>query len=47
MTMGIPVARFEGALIRLRQVAMKVKDESASGEDVSDEYGDLAVKITR
>ncbi len=45
MTMGIPVDRFEDALIRLRQIAVKVKDESASGEDVSDEYVDLQSRL--
>lgn len=45
LTMGVPVDRFEEALVRLRQIAVKVKDESASGEDVSDEYVDLESQL--
>ncbi len=45
MTIGVPVDRFEDALLRFRQIAVKVKDEQASGEDVSDEYVDLQSRL--
>jgi hypothetical protein len=45
MTLGVPVDEFEKALVRLRQIAVKVKDEQASGQDVSDEYTDLQSRL--
>ncbi len=45
LTLGMPVDEFEKALVRLRQIAVKVKDEQASGQDVSDEYTDLQSRL--
>jgi hypothetical protein len=45
MTLGVPVDEFEKALVRLRQIAVQVKDEQASGQDVSDEYTDLQSRL--
>jgi hypothetical protein len=45
MTIGVPVDYFEQALRRLRGLAIRVIDESASGEDVTDEYVDLDSRL--
>ena len=45
ITIGVPVGNFESALRRLRGVALKVIDENASGEDVTDEYVDLQSQV--
>ena len=45
ITMGVPVDEFELALRRLRDISLKVLDENASGEDVTDEYVDLQSEV--
>ena len=45
MTLGIPVDQFERALTRLRELAIRVLDENASGEDVTDQYVDLQSEL--
>jgi hypothetical protein len=45
MTLGIPVDQFEQALTRLRGLAIRVLDENASGEDVTDQYVDLQSQL--
>ncbi|NWG06590.1 MAG: DUF4349 domain-containing protein [Chloroflexi bacterium] len=45
MTLGIPVDQFERALTRLRELAVRVLDENASGEDVTDQYVDLQSEL--
>jgi hypothetical protein len=44
-TIGVPVDAFEVALRRLRSMAIKVVDENASGQDVSEEYVDLESRL--
>ncbi len=44
-TIGVPVDAFETALRRLRSLAVKVVDETASGQDVSEEYTDLESRL--
>jgi hypothetical protein len=44
-TIGVPVDAFEVALRRLRTLALKVVDETASGQDVSEEYVDLESRL--
>ncbi len=44
-TIGVPVDAFEVALRRLRSMAIKVVDETASGQDVSEEYVDLESRL--
>jgi hypothetical protein len=46
VTMGVPVSGFERALNRLRGISIKVLDETASGEDVTDQYVDLQSQLT-
>ncbi|MDP1544449.1 MAG: DUF4349 domain-containing protein, partial [Anaerolineales bacterium] len=46
ITIGVPVQQFERALNRLRGIAVKVLDESAAGEDVTDQYVDLQSQLT-
>lgn len=46
VTIGVPVQQFERTLSRLRGLAVKVLDESASGEDVTDQYVDLQSQLT-
>jgi len=46
ITMGVPVEQFERALNRLRGLSVKVLDETASGEDVTDQYVDLQSQLT-
>lgn len=41
MTIGVPSDQFETALRRLRGLAVRVIDESAAGEDVTDQFVDL------
>ena len=43
--MGVPVDEFERALNRLRDLSVRVLDESASGEDVTDQYVDLQSEL--
>ncbi|MGB8981367.1 MAG: DUF4349 domain-containing protein [Anaerolineales bacterium] len=46
VTVGIPVDQFERVLIRLRDLAVRVVDESATGDDVTDQYVDLQSELT-
>jgi len=46
VTLGVPVDEFEKVLSRLRGLALEVKDESASGDDVTDQYVDLQSQLT-
>lgn len=46
LTIGLPVEQFERALSRLRALSIKVLDETASGEDVTDQYVDLESQLT-
>ena len=45
VTLGIPVDEFEHALNRLRDLSIRVLDENASGEDVTDQYVDLQSQL--
>ena len=45
MTIGVPVDQFERAVRRLRGLAIQVVDETASGQDVTDEYVDLQSRL--
>ncbi len=45
ITMGVPVEEFERALRRLRELAIQVLDENATGEDVTDQYVDLQSQL--
>jgi hypothetical protein len=45
ITLGVPVDQFELAMRRLRNMAVRVMDESASGQDVTDEYVDLQSRL--
>ncbi len=46
LTMGVPVDQFENALRRLRSLAVRVLDDTASGQDVTDQYVDLQSQLT-
>ena len=45
ITLGVPVDQFERAMRRLRSLALRVVDETASGQDVTDEYVDLQSRL--
>jgi hypothetical protein len=45
MTIGIPVDQFEHALVRFRDLSIRVLDENATGEDVTDQYVDLQSQL--
>ncbi len=45
LTLGVPVDRFEQALRRLRELAVRVLNENATGQDVTDEYVDLESRL--
>ena len=45
MTMGVPVDQFEVAQRRLRGLALEVQNDTASGQDVSDEFVDLQSRL--
>lgn len=45
ITVGIPVEQFERALVRLRDLAVRVMDENASGDDVTEQYVDLQSQL--
>ena len=45
ITLGVPVAEFERVLTRLRGLALRVVDETASGDDVTDQYVDLQSQL--
>jgi hypothetical protein len=44
-TIAVPVEMFESVLRRLRGLAVKVVDETASGQDVTEEYTDLESRL--
>jgi len=46
ITIGIPVDEFEHALNRLRDLSIRVLDENATGEDVTNQYVDLQSQLT-
>jgi hypothetical protein len=46
MTMGIPSDQFEVTQRRLRGLALEVQNDTASGQDVSQEYVDLQSRLT-
>lgn len=46
ITLGVPVDQFERTLSRLRGLSVRVLDETASGEDVTDQYVDLQSQLT-
>ncbi|MBM3130874.1 MAG: DUF4349 domain-containing protein [Chloroflexi bacterium] len=45
ITFAVPVDRFEETLQRVRRLALKVEQESASGQDVTDQYVDLESQV--
>jgi hypothetical protein len=45
ITLGVPVDQFERAMRRLRGLAVQVVDETAAGQDVTDEYVDLQSRL--
>jgi hypothetical protein len=45
ITIGVPAHQFEVAMRRLRGLAVRVVDENASGQDVTDEYVDLQSRL--
>jgi len=46
ITIGIPADQFEVVLRRLRGLAIRVLNETASGQDVTDQYVDLQSQLT-
>jgi hypothetical protein len=46
LTMGVPVDQFENAERRLRSLAVRVLEDTASGQDVTDQYVDLQSQLT-
>ena len=46
ITLGIPVDQFEVTMRRVRGLALRVTDENASGEDVTDQFVDLQSRLT-
>jgi len=46
VTLGVPVDRFEIAMRRVRGLALRVLDENASGEDVTDQFVDLQSRLS-
>ena len=46
LTIGVPVDQFETAMRRLRGLAIRVLDENATGQDVTDQYVDLQSQLT-
>jgi hypothetical protein len=45
ITIGVPSQEYETALRRLRSIAIRVLDETASGTDVTDQYVDLQSRL--
>ncbi len=45
ITLGMPVDQFENAIRRLRALSIRVLDETAAGQDVTDEYVDLQSRL--
>jgi hypothetical protein len=46
VTIGVPADQFEVVLRRLRGLAIRVLNETASGQDVTDQYVDLQSQLT-
>lgn len=46
ITLGIPVDQFEVTMRRVRGLGLRVLDENASGEDVTDQFVDLQSRLT-
>jgi hypothetical protein len=46
ITIGVPVDEFETVLRRLRGLAVQVVDETATGDDVTEQYVDLQSQLT-
>jgi hypothetical protein len=46
VTLGVPVQEFEKVLSKLHGLAIKVVDETAAGDDVTDQYVDLQSQLT-
>jgi hypothetical protein len=46
ITIGVPVDQFEHTLSRLRGLSVQVLDETASGEDVTNQFVDLQSQLT-
>ena len=46
ITIGVPVDEFEKVLSRLRGLAIRVVDETAAGDDVTEQYVDLQSQLT-
>jgi hypothetical protein len=46
ITLGVPADEFERVLTRLRGLAVRVLDETASGDDVTEQYVDLQSQLT-
>jgi hypothetical protein len=46
ITIGVPVDGFERTLVRLRDLAIRVVDENAAGDDVTEQYVDLQSQLT-
>lgn len=45
ITIGVPADQFERSLSRLRGLALRVTDEKATGEDVTDQFVDIQSKL--
>ncbi|MBV6397277.1 MAG: hypothetical protein HFACDABA_02887 [Anaerolineales bacterium] len=45
ITIGIPADQFEAVLRRLRNMSIRVLNETASGQDVTDQYVDLQAQL--
>jgi hypothetical protein len=45
LTIGVPSDQYEGALARLRRLALMVTRETSSGQDVTEEYVDLDSRL--
>ena len=45
ITIGVPVGEFEQVLSRLRRLAVRVVDETAAGDDVTEQYVDLQSQL--
>jgi hypothetical protein len=46
VTLGVPVDQFEVAMRRVRGLGVRVLNENASGEDVTDQFVDLQSRLT-
>ena len=45
VTLGVPVDQFEVTMRRIRALGLRVLDENASGQDVTDQYVDLQSRL--